>query len=125
MKAAAKKSLDPGHWTKEILNGESKFSSKVEENLEDKLSRESVSDNQESRLLFVFSVSNWWQVGLMTYEALKAKKEALEAAQEEQRNMTEEQKRKAEDDARQEKKLKQVKVEKVKGKLSFNPDGDE
>jgi ribosomal protein S25 len=44
LKAAAKKSLDPGHWTKEIMNAEAKFSSKVEENLEDKLSKESVSN---------------------------------------------------------------------------------
>ncbi len=65
------------------------------------------------------------QVGLMTYEALKAKKEALEAAEEESKNMTVEQKRKAEEDARRERDLKKVKVEKVKGKLSFNPDGDE
>ena len=42
LKAAAKQSLDPGHWTKAILNGESKFSAKVEENLEDKLSKQSV-----------------------------------------------------------------------------------
>lgn len=63
----------------------------------------------------------------MTYEALKAKKEALEAAQEEMKNTTEEQKRKAEEEARREKALKKVKVEKVKGKLSFDPDaeGDE
>jgi hypothetical protein len=42
LKAAAKQSLDPGHWTKAILNGESKFSAKIEENLEDKLSKQSV-----------------------------------------------------------------------------------
>jgi hypothetical protein len=65
------------------------------------------------------------QVGLMTYEALKAKKEALEAAEVESKNMTVEQKRKSEDDARRERDLKKVKVEKVKGKLSFNPDGDD
>mmetsp|Transcript_44962 Transcript_44962/g.94178 ORF Transcript_44962/g.94178 Transcript_44962/m.94178 type:complete len:148 (-) Transcript_44962:118-561(-) len=105
LKAAAKQSLDPSHWTKAILNGESKFSAKIEENLEDKLSKQSV--------------------GLMTYEALKAKKEALEAAEEASKNMTVEQKRKADDDARKERDLKKVKVEKVKGKLSFNPDGDE
>jgi hypothetical protein len=64
------------------------------------------------------------QVGLMTYEALKAKKEALEAAEEQSKNMTVEQKRKADDDARKERDLKKVKVEKVKSKLSFNPDAD-
>jgi hypothetical protein len=125
LKAAAKKSLDPGHWTKEILNAESKFASKVEENLEEKLSQASVSEiSMWVRLLLLIRHPCWLQVGLVTYEAMKAKREALEAAQEESKNATEEQKRKAEEDARRERDLKKAKGEKVKSKLSFNPDAD-
>ena len=43
LKAAAKQSLDVGHWTKEVMNGSTKFAAKVESTIEDKLSRESVS----------------------------------------------------------------------------------
>ena len=55
LKAAAKQSLDPGHWTKAILNGESKFSAKIEENLEDKLSKQSV----RSFYFFFWKIAYW------------------------------------------------------------------
>ena len=59
---------------------------------------------------------------MVTYEALKAKKEALET---EQAQTAEVLKRKAEEEARKGKELKKVKEDKGKAKLSFNPDLDD
>mmetsp|Transcript_46052 Transcript_46052/g.108041 ORF Transcript_46052/g.108041 Transcript_46052/m.108041 type:complete len:153 (-) Transcript_46052:28-486(-) len=106
----AAKSLDAANWTKEILNGpDAKFSGKVEASIDDKLSKATV--------------------GLVTYEQLKATKEALEqeANKSAADQAKDELKRKAEEDALEKESRKKAKLKQLKSKaaLSFDLDGEE
>uniref|UniRef100_A0A6U4P979 Uncharacterized protein n=1 Tax=Hemiselmis andersenii TaxID=464988 RepID=A0A6U4P979_HEMAN len=102
LRAIAEKSLDVANWTGALLDGGERFSGKVEESLEDKLTKETV--------------------GLVSYDEMKQRREELEIQQSNA-------KRKAEEDAKREegekKKMKAKKEKKAKSMLSFGDDEED